>query len=112
MREVVINRCYGGFSLSLEAERLYFELKGYTPIFHNGKFPWDKRWYCEELPDFYSRDIERHDPTLVEVIKRLGKKADGDCAKLVIETVHGRYRIEEYDGMESLEEEGSYSGWR
>lgn len=30
---------------------------------------------------------------------------------LVVAEVSGRVRIEEYDGSESLEEEGSFSGW-
>lgn len=111
MREVVINRCYGGFSLSLKASKAVIERKGLTPVLKEEGRSWayyttkeDDRWSC--------RDVQRHDPDLVAVVKELGKKANGDCAELQIYEVHGRYRIEEYDGMESVEEEGSYSGWR
>lgn len=111
MRKVVINCCYGGFSLSDEGVKRYFELKGYTPIPVKTEYSFQCKWRCEELPNFYCRDLERHDPVLVQVVKELGKKANGECANLVVVEVNGRYRINEYDGMESIEEEGAYSGW-
>lgn len=49
----------------------------------------------------------RHDPDLVKVIETLGPEvASGDCADLkIIEVPEGvmLYRIDEYDGMESVE---------
>lgn len=35
----------------------------------------------------------------------------GGAKDLVVATVSGRVRINEYDGYESYEEEGSYAGW-
>ena len=32
--KIVINKCYGGFSLSPKAEKRYLELKGKTPYFY------------------------------------------------------------------------------
>ena len=61
---------------------------------------------------FYDFDVERHDPDLVRVVKTLGDLANGMCADLRIVKVSGRYRINEYDGLESIEEEGEYSGWK
>jgi hypothetical protein len=110
-REVVYNDCYGGFSLSLEAQKLYIEYLGYKPKFHDGKCIWDKFYTCDEIPQFNPLDIgERHDPALVKTVKELGEKAGGDCAKLRITTVEGAYRIQEYDGMETVVE--SYGDWR
>ena len=50
--------------------------------------------------------IDRHDPGLVEVVELLGKKADGDCAKLKIVEIPDDvdYEIQEYDGNEWVAE--------
>jgi len=57
---------------------------------------------------WYHRDVDRHDPVLVQVVEELGDKASGKYAKLVIAQVSGPYRIDEYDGFESVETPGSY----
>lgn len=57
---------------------------------------------------WYERDVDRHDPVLVQVVEELGDKASGKYAKLRIEEVSGPYRIDEYDGFESVETPGSY----
>jgi hypothetical protein len=52
----------------------------------------------------------RHDPVLIQVIEELGEKANGQCAQLEItELPSGTlYRIDEYDGRESVETNSSY----
>lgn len=110
-RKVVYNGCYGGFGLSPEAQKMYIELKGKEPKIHTGKSSWDTHYYINEPFDLYDREIERHDPVLVKVVEMLGQKANGDCAKLVIEDVDGRYRIDEYDGYETVITEGMDMGW-
>src|SRR5690606_35963374 len=59
---IVYNTCYGGFGLSDAAKKLYEELSGH-------KYKWN---------------ICRHDPHLVEVVKRLGKFADSKYSNLKI----------------------------
>lgn len=45
----------------------------------------------------------RHDPILVQVVEELGIYANGDCADLKIyETESNLYRIDEYDGLETV----------
>ena len=52
----------------------------------------------------YDIDCPRHDKNLVEVVEELGDKASGDCAKLKVVQIPGNiYRIDEYDGAESIE---------
>ena len=102
-RKVVYNDCYGGFSLSLEGCKMYIELLGKTPKFYSGKSIWDEPWYIEKPHDCYSRNIPRHDAALVLVVETLGYKANGDCADLRIREVVGPYRIDEYDGKETVE---------
>ena len=52
-------------------------------------------WDALELP--------RHDPALVQVVEELGEEANGRNACLSVEEIPGnRYRIEEYDGIETI----------
>jgi hypothetical protein len=55
---------------------------------------------------FYSRDIERTDPDLIVVVKKLKNKANGDCAELKVVEIPDDidYVIEDYDGIETVEE--------
>ena len=136
MTKIVYNATYGGFSLSDEAIMRYAEIKGITLYRENEQFltsyylcppeEWD-RIHNEELdapegPDrfvrsnalyFSTRDIERNDPALVQVVEELGDKANGDYAKLRIAEVPAGdlYRIDEYDGYESVETKDTYD-WK
>jgi hypothetical protein len=52
---------------------------------------------------YYGDDnISRHDTILVQVVEELGDKANGECAELAIAEVYDSYRIDEYDGNESV----------
>jgi len=115
MRKVVINTCHGGFGLSDAAKELYLQKKGIE--FERGKVKFGQQSFNkvgDEDWSFYDEvdNIDRHDPVLVQVVEELGDKASGMCAQLCVVEVTGRYYIEEYDGMESVEEEDSFSrGW-
>lgn len=54
------------------------------------------------------RDVDRHDPVLVQVVEELGDKANGKYSELAVAKVSGPYRIDEYDGRETVETPGSY----
>jgi hypothetical protein len=125
--KVVINRCYGGFGLSHEAEMRYFEIKGITVYPEQSKDSWkfwtywtvkpEDRIESKEGEDFYKmpmeeraaynkayseqtiyvREIARDDPALIQAVEELGKKANGDHADLKV--------VEIPDGVEySIEE--------
>lgn len=87
--KIVINTCYGGFSLSEEGTLLYAKLKGVS---------------AENL---YSWDLPRDDPTLIQAIEQLGSKAAGGFAKLRIVEIpdNVQWHISEYDGMEHVAED-------
>lgn len=89
VRRIVINDCYGGFGLSKEAINLYTEMAGITD------------------PSFYDREVARDDPYLVEVVKKLGSKANGAHASLKIVEIPGdvSWHIAEYDGNEWVAED-------
>jgi hypothetical protein len=132
MTKIVINSCFGGFSVSRKAILRYAELKG-IPLYIE-KTDWDDIYWtvpkedrvgvlCED--DFYKASIEdrkksnefyeahtisnryfdRTDPILVQVVEELGDDANGDCARLqVVSLEKGTlYCINEYDGYESIE---------
>ncbi len=134
MTKVVYNACYGGFGLSREACKRYWELQGKEVWIENGDFMgiftiWlvppeerleKKEWSSMTMDErfaynkkhseqtWYDRNVSRHDPILVQVVEELGDKASGDCAKLVIAEVSGAYRIDEYDGSESVKQPDGY----
>jgi hypothetical protein len=92
MAKVVYNSTFGGFSLSQLAADLLAKRKG-----------WDESDTRPTLP--------RHDADLVAVVEALGcETASGDFAALAIwELPDGaRYRIDEYDGSESVMTPGDY----
>jgi hypothetical protein len=90
-RQIVINRRYGGFSLSEEAVAMYHKLNGS-----------DK--------NIFSRDIPRDDPLLIQVIQTLGEQASsGSFAKLRIVQIPDDipadgWTIQDYDGIEWVAE--------
>ena len=121
MTKVVYNACYGGFGLSKEACQRYWEIKGQQVwIEQNPEFisldmfdvwlvsPEDRIENAYSKQTWYYNDVSRHDPVLVQVVEELGDKANGMCAELSIAEVYDSYRIDEYDGYESVETAGSY----
>lgn len=92
MREVVYNACFGGFGLSPSAEKAFCKLK--------------------HRKSMYSRDIPRDDKHLVQIVKKMGKQANGSYADLKIVEIPAdiKWHIEEYDGNEHVAED--HRAWR
>ena len=79
--KIVLNDCYGGFSVSEEF------------LNHYG-IPKNKRY-----------EISRYDKRLIEYIETYGSKAaSGRNAELIVEEIEPGtyYRIDDYDGVESI----------
>ena len=129
--KVVINKCYGGFSLSDAGMVRYATLKGLTLCQEVGPFSYTTHWTVpkeerENQDTFFtlsmeeriasnkkmdkqtisSRDFARNDPILVQVVEELGAVAGGACASLGIVEVpdDAAWEVEEYDGMEWIAE--------
>ena len=132
MAKVVYNNCYGGFGLSKEACQRYWDIKGQQVwIEQDTQFKSSDMFIVWLVPpgerptkqkDFYSMtmdervayntayskqtwyymNVSRHDPALIQVVEELGKRANGNHADLQIEEVDGLYKIEEYDGNETV----------
>jgi hypothetical protein len=134
MQRIVINNCFGGFSLSHEGVMAYAKRKGIKlypfvekrvnghmdfnnfesydgqhdiVCIHYSTKPLPKNGKYSEEGYFRDRDIKRDDPDLIAVVKKLGKKANGICADLkVVEIPDGvKWEIDEYDGNEHVQEE-------
>ena len=78
-RKIVINACYGGYSLSSKAlDRI----------------------------DSCQYEISRDDPELVKIVEELGEGSWGSCAELAIVEIpfDVDWEINDYDGMEHIAE--------
>lgn len=130
--KVVINRCYGGFGLSVLAKKKLFDMKDPHMKFvtwkeyhgtANGESKFstlskEKEAEMLEQPirgngiilddhdDYKDRMAGRSCPLLVKIVEKLGKKASSRLADLhVVEIPDGiEWEIDEYDGIESIDE--------
>lgn len=131
--KVVINCCYGGFSLSEKAILLYAQKMGLNVYPKKSRFHITTYWTVpesEQVEDCsyrwhemtfdersehnrkYSeqtiscRDFERNDPILVQIVEELGAEANGEHAKLKVVEIPDdvRWEIDEYDGVEHVAE--------
>ena len=128
-REIVINKCFGGFGLSHKAIMRYAELKGIKLYVEKDEYSFNsyykvppaeykkyyEKWRKEDgdyrrinAKDwcFNDGDIKRDDEELINVVKELGSEANGKCAKLEIVKIPFEvdWEIDEYDGMETIRE--------
>ena len=95
--KVVINVCYGGFSLSTRAIRRLKEMD----VFH----------ILDDI--LYDNSVEsRSNPKLVSVVEELGEEANNNFSKLKIveipDDAHDPY-IVNYDGVEHIAEGRAWS---
>ena len=88
--KIVINKCYGGYSLSKEAIDLYVKYSGKNR---------------SEINE-WGGNITRNDPNLIRVVEELGDKANGEFAELKIVEIPDDvdWVIEEHDGLEWVAE--------
>lgn len=112
--KIVLNACYGGFSLSREAVLYARKLSG-DPNWGGPTTVGDTYSCGEPVTHHYGYidKIARTDPVLVATVEALGDKASGQCANLRVSRISKgtRYRIEEYDGFERLETEDDVRDW-
>jgi hypothetical protein len=86
--KMVINTCYGGFSLSDEAYELYCDLTG------------------QKSGEVMLWDIRRDDPMLIKTIEILGEKANDSFSKLKVVDIPDEVEwvLQEVDGAEWIAE--------
>lgn len=116
MTKIVVNGCFGGFGLSEAAVKRYAEIAGIT-LYSSREYgftswylvPYEEYqaiedWEAKNDAYFSVSEISRTDPALVQVVEELGDAANDSFADLYIVDVPAgtQYRIDEYDGRESV----------
>ena len=111
MHKIVFNNCYGGFSISMKAvdwlehnskdEALLEHIKNCKEDRLHSISAYRDQMFCYSVSEFF--DCNRHHKDLVAVVEALGNEANGESAYLGIAKIYGnQYRIDEYDGAESV----------
>lgn len=110
--KIVVNTCFGGFSISLEAAKFMAargnktaldELEDYYLKEHKN---FCDSWYGYGFVEG-SNGYERTDPDLVAAVETLGsKEASGSMAALTVQEIPDGidWYIDEYDGIETIHE--------
>lgn len=121
--KIVYNADFGGFSLSPEAiiwleenaedKTIRDFLKKRREELSKKELEWgsiEDAMACDLVYSFNEDGIERHHPDLVKCVETIGKEnAGGKSSKLSIAKIKGdKYRIDEYDGWESVREPEDY----
>lgn len=128
--EIVINKCWGVFGISREAKLALAHtncphIKRWKPKDYYGSSPdWEAMFERDKedgkseqmfdvdvmwddiITDEHSNDQSRTCTFLIDIIKQLGDKANGHYAELkIVEIPDGtNFEIDDYDGMESVDE--------
>ncbi len=117
VRHIVINNCHGGFGLSWDAQIAYLDRAGVTYTLGDRESRDDTIRFGQEIKlsngdIWYDREISRDDPVLVDIVREMGSKANGNFAKLKIVKIPGdiEWTIDEYDGQEWVAEK--HRVWR
>lgn len=135
MTKIVYNACFGGFGLSYDAVMEYAKRKGFklycggrsdsadfnapyvalsrADVMGRGRVSFHSFFKSPDLnwdSHFADKDIPRDDPDLVAIVEGMGAKANSGFSNLQIAEVRSgnRYRIDEYDGNESVMTQDDY----
>lgn len=107
--KVVYSASYGGFSLSRAAAERLIELGVKDKAMKDRLAA-----FSSDIPRVsYYCCLPRHDPRFVRMVEELGtQKASGPHAHLLVTEIRGnKYRIDEYDGSETVQEPRDISDW-
>lgn len=100
--KVLVNECYGGYGISIEAEELYLKKKGIKYELIEESYGRGK--YLINGEETYL-ELSRTDEVLVQVVEEIGsERASGPHAELSISEIPDgcQYDIHEYDGTEYI----------
>lgn len=124
MMKLVINKCYGGFGVSIAAMKAMFgkceHVKAHEPIsYYGSREKWEEdlngnhhnreyRYFDERgwpVTDEH-REESRDCPVLVATVESMGKDASSSLSKLRVVSIPDGvdYEIDQYDGVESIHE--------
>ena len=100
--KVVINGCFGGFSISKRAAE-FMAARGNVTA--KAELAEDGEFYGYGYSGG-NDGYDRTDPDLVAAVEELGVSASGSCAELRVVAIPDgiEWEISDYDGLESVEE--------
>jgi hypothetical protein len=102
--KIVVNRCFGGFSISKKAAEYMANIgsKQAAVELEENK----SRWYGYGYVDGFDDGYERNDKHLVAAVEALGDEANGASASLEVVEIPDDvdWEIDEYDGREMIRE--------
>lgn len=101
--KIVLNKCFGGFSISKECAQYMAELgceRAKKELSDDGEF--FGYGYVDGMKGGYDRSSEY----LVAAVEKLGERANGNLSSLRVVEIPDDvdYYIDEYDGIESVHE--------
>lgn len=104
--KIVINVCFGGFSISKEAAEFMAARGNEQAAEELAEYEKSNRWYGYGYTDSFDEKYSRTDNDLVAAVETLGHAANGSYAQLkVVKVPDGvAWEIAEYDGMEHIAE--------
>lgn len=101
-KQIVINRCFGGFSLSQEAQKWIAVRKGISLRYEEKTGTYYVIDFKEHEWETISDHVTRDDPDLIQVVLQLGAAANGPHAELKVIDITIDIDINRHDGMESV----------
>jgi len=130
--KIILNKCFGGFDVSPQGYELYAKKKGLELFKYKDNLDFRNHQYIKikdeekelfkhyftkdfgevakisnedyEKYNLYLREEYRQDQTLIEVVEELGEKASGRFGNLEVVEIpdNSFYKIDEYDGVETI----------
>ena len=130
--KIILNKCFGGFDVSPQGYELYAKKKGLELYKYKDNLDFRNCEYIKlkdeenelfkhyftkdfgeitkiseedyEKYNLYLREESRQDQTLIEVVEELGEKASGRFGNLEVVEIpdNSFYKIDEYDGLETI----------
>ena len=112
MRKIVINKCYGGFSLTARGTKKYLKERGVEFRSKPSRFglePDDQDFEIKKngtWEGFWYNDISRDDSVLVALVEKFGNDISTSCSSLEVVKIPNKtkWQIDEYDGIEWVAE--------
>ena len=89
-QKILLNNCFGGFGLSVEAAKRVEKVTDY-------RFEYEYGAWCSKQNEIQFRTH----PEIIKIVEEMGKKASGDCSKIIVSKVFVNIEIDSYDGQEN-----------
>jgi hypothetical protein len=104
--KIVVNRCFGGFGISRKASEFMAARGNKQAKAEIREFEKSGRWFGYGYSEKFHDGYDRTDPDLVAAVEELGSEASGDHSSLEVVNIPDDvdWEIDDYDGMERVEE--------